>query len=81
MVVPCERTSDLFDFCDCDLIWDAVNLGFVDGAAEHLVAIFDADILHIDGVLGSVSEFVLLDADGVVLSVAQIDGIYRGALN
>ena len=57
------------------MVGDAVNLGFVNRVAQELVAVFYGNTLHIDGVLGTVGEFVFVDVDGVVLCVAQIDGI------
>ena len=59
---------------------------------KELVAIFDGHIFNIKSVRfqssrwfqcskSVVGEFVLVDVDGVVLCVAQIDGIYRGSLN
>ncbi len=50
-------------------------LYYLDCISQELVSIFYRYVLDVDSITTAVGQFVLIDVDGVVLSVAQIDGI------
>ena len=76
MVKEGEGSGDFLHLGDGHLIRDAVVLYLVDGVAEEAVAVLYRHVAEIDGVARAVELAVLEDVDGVILHVAQIDGIY-----
>ena len=65
--------ADDFHFADDG---NRVHSGPIDRVAKELVAALYRHVTEIDGVARAVELAVLEDVDGVVLNVAQIDGIY-----
>ena len=76
MVKEGQGSGDFLHLGDCHLIRDAVDLSLIDCVAEEAVAVLDRDVTEIDGVARAVELAVAEHIDGVVLNVAQIDGIY-----
>ena len=72
-----QGSGDLLHLGDCHLIRDAVVLYLVDGVAEVAVAVLDRNVTEIDGVARAVEQAVLENVDGIVLHLAQTEGICR----
>ena len=66
--------ADYFHFADDGY---GVDAGLIDGVAEEAVAVLYRDVTEIDGVARAVEQAVLVHIDGVVLHIAQVEGIYR----
>lgn len=76
MVEPSERTLDLLDFGDGHLVGYGVALYDTDCISEELIPVLDGLILDVDGIFGTINQLILIDIDGVVLGIGEIDGIF-----
>lgn len=75
MVEPSQGTDNLFGLHDGDFVWDGASLNDADSISEHFVTVLDGDIFEIDGVFGAVLKTIFYNINGIVLGIAQIDGI------
>ena len=87
MVKEGQGSGDFLHLGDCHLIRDAVDLSLIDCVAKEAVAVLNGYVFYKDrvgfrrfqrvqGVHVIIACSLLKDVDGVVLNVAQIDGIY-----
>ncbi len=67
MVIPCEWTSEFFGNNLRYFVWDRVSnddiLGAIDCITQELITILHRYIFYVYGVIGVVSELILVDID------------------
>ena len=76
MVVPSERTFDLFRLDNRHFVGYRIALDDADGITQELVAIFHRHVSYIERIFRPIYQFILRNVDAVVLDVGELDRVF-----